>query len=336
MSFVSVRDGWLLMREEFEKLVAAGKIGRQHVETLVTLAASGFCVHRSWGFGQIKQIDTVFGRFNIDFQGRPGHSMDLAFAAESLKPIPPDHILARKATDIAELRHMAALHHLDLIRLVLQSYGGRATADQVQRVLTPDVITSDWKKWWEAAKREMKKSGHYQIPLKKNEPIVYQAQEVSLKDRLMGEFRAAKGLKARLTVAAELLRNLNDLTDQETAITDAIATLNAEIQSHQRTMSALALEAVFIRDDLRAAAGLARVEGELGDQDLWAQIEHPGRVLEQVAAAKHKRALQSFREANPALWADHVLGFMNSVGAKLCTECARLLIEILKMKYLFK
>ncbi len=315
------------MREEFEKLVAAGKIGRQHVETLVTLAASGFCVHRSWGFGQIKQIDTVFGRFNIDFQAKPDHSMDLAFAAESLKAIPPDHILARKATDIAGLRHMAALHHLDLIRLVLQSYGGRATADQIQRVLTPDVITSDWKKWWEAAKREMKKSGHFQIPLKKNEPIVYQVQEVSLKDRLMGEFKAAKGLKARLAVASELLHNLADLTDRETAIADALAALNAEIQSHQRTMPALALEAVFMRDDLRAAAGLARGEGELTDQDLWAQIEHPGRVLEQVASARHKRALQSFREAHPALWADHVLGFMNSVGAKLCTECGRLLIE---------
>jgi len=158
----------------------------------VTLAASGFCVHRSWWFGQIRQIDTVFGRFNIDFQAKPDHSMDLAFAAESLKAIPPDHILARKATDIAGLRHMAALHHLDLIRLVLQSYGGRATADQIQRVLTPDVITSDWKKWWEAAKREMKKSGHFQIPLKKNEPIVYQVQQVSLKDRLMAEFKSAK------------------------------------------------------------------------------------------------------------------------------------------------
>ncbi len=315
------------MREEFEKLVAAGKISRQHVEPLVTLVDSGFCLHRSWGFGQIKQVDTVFGRFNIDFQGKANHSMDLAFAAESLKPIARDHILARKATDIGELRQMAALHHLDLIRLVLQSYGGRATADQIQRMLVPDVITSDWKKWWEAAKRELKKDGHFLVPLKKNEPIVYQAQEVMLKDRLMGEFRAAKGLKARLTVATELLRNLADLTDKEATLADAVAALDTEIQSHQRTMPALALEAVFMRDDLRVAAGLPRPEGELTDQDLWAQIDQPGRVLEQVPAAKHKRALQSFREAQPALWADHVLGFMNSVSAKLCTECANLLIE---------
>ena len=49
----------------------------------------------------------------------------------------------------------------------------------------PDVIRDDWKKWWEAARRELKKDGHFQVPLKKTEPIIYQAKEVSLQDRLM-------------------------------------------------------------------------------------------------------------------------------------------------------
>jgi len=243
------------MREEFEKLVAAGKINRQHIDPLVVLAENGFCLHRSWGFGRIRQVDLVFARLQIDFQGKPNHSMDLAFGAESLKPIPRDHILARKADDLAGLRQMAALHHLDLIKLVLQSYGGRATLDQIQHVLVPDVITEDWKKWWDAARHELRKDGHFQVPLKKTEPIVYQAKEISLTDRLMTDFRAAKGLKARLVVATELWRNFADLNNREPAVAEAIATLNAEITSHQRTMPALALEAVFVRDDLFAAAG---------------------------------------------------------------------------------
>src|SRR6476620_2251183 len=114
------------MREEFEKLVAAGKINRQHVEPLVQLAKAGYCMHRSWGFGKITAVDTLLCRFLVDFPGKPGHSMDLAFAADSLKPIPSDHILARKAADLGALRQMAALHHLDLIKIVLQSYGGKA------------------------------------------------------------------------------------------------------------------------------------------------------------------------------------------------------------------
>src|SRR4029077_1263704 len=129
----------------------------------------------------------------------------------------------------------AATNHLELVKLVLNSFGGHATADQIQQVLGPDVIRDDWKKWWEAAKRELKKDGHFQVPLKKTEPIIYQVKEVSLQDRLMGEFRPAKGLKAKITVAGEFLKNASDLADKQGAATEIIAALNAEIPSYQRT-----------------------------------------------------------------------------------------------------
>ena len=184
------------MREEFEKLAAGGKINPKHIETLTLLAETGYCVHKSWGFGRITTVDTVFAQFLIDFHNKPAHKMALEFAAESLKPVSQDHILAKKASDLEGLRKLAALDHLAVIKLVLKSYGGKATTDQIQSVLVPDVITSDWKKWWEVAKRELKKDGHFQIPSKKTEPIVYQELEVSLQDRLLKDFRAAKGLSA--------------------------------------------------------------------------------------------------------------------------------------------
>ncbi len=315
------------MKEEFEKMVVAGKINRQHVEPLVLLAKGGYCTHRSWGFGKITTVDTVFGRFTIDFPGKAGHSMDLAFAAESLKPIPSDHVLARKSSDLASLRQMAALHHLDLIKLVLQSYGGRATPDQIQQTLVPDVIADDWKKWWEVAKRELKKDGHFQVSLKKTDPIIYQTLEISLQERLLGEFRAAKGLKARLTVANEILKNIADLSDKQAAATEAVAALNVEIATHQRTQPALALEAIFVRNDIQEAAGMATAEGDIAASSIWLQNLKLGQLVEQMPAAKHKRALQSFQEANPTLWYEALLTILNTVPAKLCGECAHLLIH---------
>src|SRR5271154_4741041 len=203
------------MKAEFEKLAAAGKIEGKHIAALTQLVEAGCCTHRSWGFGRIKTVDTVFARFTIDFPGKPGHPMDLGFAAESLKPVPKDHILARKATDLDAVRHLAA-HHIDLIKIVLNSFGGKATTDQIQQVLA-DVITDDWKKWWETAKREMKKDGHFIVPAKKTEAVVYQAQETSLQDRLLADFRKAKGLKARILVVAEVVKLASDLTDKKVA-----------------------------------------------------------------------------------------------------------------------
>lgn len=315
------------MREEFEKLVAAGKLDRQQVEPLVQLTTSGYCMHRSWGFGKITTVDTVFARFTIDFPSKPRHTMDLAFAAESLKPIPKEHILARKASDIEGLRHMAALNHLELIKLVLKSYGGHATADQIQAALVPDVIKDDWKKWWEAAKRELKKDGHFQVPLKKTEPLIYQAKEVTLQDRLLAEFRAAKGLKARILVATEVLKNAPDLTDKKAAANEVIPALNVEIATHQRTQPAVALEAIFVRDDIREAAGLPAGEGELTSKTIWAQDGRLGVLLEQVPAIKHRRTLDSFKDANPDRWIEIVRATLNVVPAKLCRECAQLLIH---------
>src|SRR4249920_329761 len=96
----------IFMKEEFEKIASAGKIEGRHVELLMHLTNSGFCMHRSWGFGRIRTVDTVFARFTIDFSGKTGHTMDLAFAAESLRPIPKDHILARKSSDLEALRQL--------------------------------------------------------------------------------------------------------------------------------------------------------------------------------------------------------------------------------------
>jgi transcription elongation GreA/GreB family factor len=308
-------------------MALAGKIEGRHIEPLLQLTTSGFCMHRSWGFGRIKTMDTVFARFTIDFPNKPGHTMDLAFAAESLKPIPKDHILARKAADLEGLRQMAALHHLDLIKVVLSSYGGKATVDQMQQVLVPDVIRDDWKKWWETAKREMKKDGHFQVPLKKTEPVVYQTQEVSLQNRLLAEFRAAKGLKARVAVATELHKNAHDLTDRQAAASEVIAALNAEIATYQRTQTSVALEAVFIRDDLRELGGLSPAEGETTAVQIWSQDTKFAALMELLPAAKHRRALESFKAANPERWHATIRGALNLVSARLCREFASLLVQ---------
>jgi transcription elongation GreA/GreB family factor len=315
------------MREEFEKLAAAGKIEGKHVEALTQLVEGGYCSHRSWGFGKIKTVDTVFARFTIDFPGKPGHTMDLAFAAESLKPIPKTHILARKAADIEAIRHLAA-HHLDLIKIVLNSFDGKATVDQIQQSLVPDVIRDDWKKWWETAKREMKKDGHFIVPVKKTEPVVYQAQETSLQARSLADFRAAKGLKARVVVVAEILKVVSDLSDKATVANEIIAALNADIISHQRTQPSVALEAIFARDELQHAAGVQPAAGEVTAAQIWLQdgIKF-GPLVETIPAAKHHRALESFREANPERWHEILRGAINLVSAKLAKEFASLLVQ---------
>lgn len=253
--------------------------------------------------------------------------MDLSFAAENLKPIPKNHILARKINDIEAVRQMAA-HHLELIQIVLNSYGGKATVDQIHQALVPDVIRDDWRKWWEVARREMKRDGHYVVPVKKTDPVIYQAQETTPTDRARADFRAAKGLKARVAVVAEILKVIPDLADKGAVAGDIITALNTDIVSHQRTQPAVALEAIFARDDLREAAGMPATDGEVSATQIWRQdgIKF-GVLMEAVPAAKHHRSLDSFKQAFPEQWHEILRGSLNLVSAKLAKEFGALLMR---------
>ena len=159
-------------------MAAAGKLERHHIEPLMQLTNSGFCMHRSWGFGRIKTVDTVFARFTIDFheQGR---------ATRWIWRLPPNRSSrfprttswrARPPTSKACAR-WPPRNHLDLIKLVLNSLrrqgdGGPDPAGARARChprRLEEMVGN-------GAKREMKKDGHFLVPLKKTEPIIYQVQ----------------------------------------------------------------------------------------------------------------------------------------------------------------
>ena len=247
----------------------------------------------------------------------------MAFSAESLKAIAKDHILARKALDLDGLKREAALHHLSVVKLALASFGGSATADQIQTILK-DVISSDWKKWWEVARSEMKKDGHFTVPLKKTEPILYQESELNIGVRLATDFKAAKGLKARVAVASEILKSVTDINDKA-VITEIVAMLNADITNHAVTMPALALEGVFIRDDLKKSAALDIAEGPITVRDILTSQNKLVDFFAELPAAKHRRTLEALRDSAPD-WGAKLILIINNVSAKLAGECARLLL----------
>ena len=328
------------MREEFEKLAATGKIQPKQIDALVKLTECGYCTHRSWGFGKITTVDTVFSRFLIDFESKSGHSMDLGFSADTLNPIPPDHIFVKKAKDMPGLREMAALRHVELIKLVIQSFGGSATTAQIQEVLVPDVIADDWRKWWEGVRKELKKDGHFRVPIKKSEAIVFNDESVSIEERLLSDFQNARGLKARIAVAQEIARNHEDLTNKTRVFQKIADDLNEEIAKQHKKQPALALDGIFVRDDLIQLAGMETTSDQVPSAEkIWkpeeneqktsrsAETQRVAKILEQLPASRHKRALRSYKAARPDSWADDVLEIINKVSLRLVGECANLLLD---------
>lgn len=313
------------MKEEFEKMAVAGKIHTGDVDPLVRLATEGFCMHKSWGFGQVKTVDVVLGKMTVDFAGRSGHAIDLAFAPKILTPISKEHIEARKSTDMENLKQLAALHHYQVIKVIIDSYGNLATSEKVQEALVPDVIDKDdYKKWWETARREMKKDGHFKLPTKKSEPIEYQMQDIPLQERLLNEFNSARGLKARLAVASEIAKSARDLDDASVVAEKALGKLNEEIRAHARTKPGLALEALMVRADFSKALGAELAKDAPTDATVWDTKPPLAELMAGMPATYQHRTLESFQAYDEA-WIEVLIDIINRLPARLVSECVSLL-----------
>ena len=320
------------MKEQLEKLAATGKITEANLEALLTLAEAGFCSHRSWGVGKIVKLDPLRERIIIDFEGKPGHSMDITFAAETLRPIESNHILARRITDLETLQNLAQEKPLELIKLLMESFSNKATNDQIQSALVPAIVAEeDWKKWWSALRAQMKKCGNYVIPSRKVEPILYQPAINSLQQRYLNDFNQTKVFKTRLTLLSKILQNLAELENPRALAEEIIPELNKEIHIHQEVNPSLALEAIFLRDELKRDLKIESEE-EITPQVIWSLNPNSDKnngvkILELLPPSIHKKAIISFKDTYPDTWANLFLENLNNISSKFCEEVVDLLLS---------
>ena len=153
--------------------------------------------------------------------------MQLQYAAETLQVIPDDHILAQKFSNASGVKQRAASEPVELLRGVIQDLGGRATVDQIAAALAPEVFSaSEFKKWWDSSKKKLKADGHFQIPVKKTDPIVLLEVAVAPSKGLIERFRGERYLKEQVAALDQITKALDDFAHE----VDELRILAAQVE----------------------------------------------------------------------------------------------------------
>jgi transcription elongation GreA/GreB family factor/imidazoleglycerol phosphate dehydratase HisB len=313
--------------DQIQALLDDGKAEARHVEALKKLGAGTYCIHRSWGFGKVASFDAIMAKFQIDFKGRPGHSMEARYAAESLEILPAEHILVQKAANLDTVKRLAVEQPVQLMRVVLASYGGQTTADAIAVALSPEVVaTADWKKWWDSAKRAMKKDPHFGIPAKKTEPFVLRDKPQRPEEEMLRAFASAASLKQKLQAAEQLLRIADHLTDVPAVFGPVIRALSDDIKSVPRRDPTATLEAIWVRDELAGLCGHQTPHTVEQIHEVIRSVRHLGELLQSLPSAKQKRLLPHLRTAYPDTWHDTLRQILLSADAKLAGDVIEFLI----------
>ena len=311
------------MDSELEKLVEAAKLASKAAEKLDALKPGTFCLHKSWGFGRVAEWNLLLNQIVIDFTGKKGHVMQLQYAAENLTLIPPEHFLARKATDLAATKKLAKDDSVALVRNILESLDGQATAQQISDWMVPDLFNeTEWKRWWESARRQMKARGAFSIPVKKTEPIQIRAEGISHADELIEGFNHARQPKQQVAALEQIIKFQEQFKEPEKQLQPVIAAIENVATRNQKLHPELTFELVLGRDDLlerfpqlkTTHIGLT-LEKLIADEEKRLVL-----ILPKLPAAKEKRILQALPVALGDRWSARALQLMQSVHGRMVAQ----------------
>ena len=317
------------MTSEIQKAVEAGKLSAAAGQALEKLQPGTFVVHKSWGFGQVDAVNFLVSQMTIHFKTKKGHPMQLQYAAESLLAIESDHILAQIAADGTAVKARAKNDPTGLMRAVLVSFGGKATQDQITQAFVPALFTdAEFKKWWEPAKKALKKDGHFVVPAKKTEPFELRDAPVSHADQFLSTFANARQLKDQLTALDQILKNLPEFTDPAAQLAPVLATADSQARKNQRLNTAQALELLLTRDEIAEKANLPKGDDALAvAQILRDEKRKLVSLIADLPAAKHKRVFAELPAAFGDEWPAIAIDLAARGSTRVCTEAARLLEE---------
>ncbi len=220
-AFDSKREPDRLEHAGFDKSIPLAEALRR-LETLAALKPGTLCHKDAWGFGMVVGVDDFYGKLVVDFDRKRGHEMTLSYAAEALEMIGPDHLLARHHADPDALAALVAKDPAETVRIALRSFGPMNAAALQERLCDGIVEPSDWKRFWDMARKTLKNDKRVRMPARRADRIEILSQEQRYDATWFAELSACSDMDRIHELLTELLdacdRQDWTRTEQETLI----------------------------------------------------------------------------------------------------------------------
>ena len=306
------------MESELSTVTLPENLSPALLEKLKQLAPGTYCLHRSWGFGKIKDWDSAREAVIIDFKSKQGHVMQYEYAAESLTPLPNDHVSVQKVEALATLRQKAQDDPVVLVQDCIRSLEGQATADNIQTLLSPDVISAaDYKKWWDGAKRALKKNGLFYVPGKKNEALRQLEAASALGDSALENLRLANGPKAILGTLSAVAKYWPEIKS-ESVLNEIAELLETTLSKIPKSQLPIQIELALARDEFLTQAGRPVEPGQWALVALTPQAAPAlSTLLDALPGSRQPKLLEALRTGLPEAWPALFLGLIPRANGRV-------------------
>ena len=299
-------------------------------EALEAMQDGSYCIHRSWGFGQIQSFDDAQGKLIIDFEDgeMKGHAMDPVFCIGKLEVLPVEHVLSRSRSDPETIQQMAKKDQVGLVIEILSSCEELcASTREIERILLHMLGPVKAKKWWTNVKKQLVKDPRIAVPNKKSDDYLLRDKPKKPEDEVLEEFHEAQSSKEKILLAEKLFELSADKQELKKVLPAVLTTLTQAIIEAKRLSLAERLYGVWVRNNLARDVeddvdALAPTSGSVLEE-----VEDLAELADELPVKFQSRFLDLLERVYPEDWKGKIVGIFRKSNGKITAECAHFLMD---------
>lgn len=334
-------------KEAIEQLLENNPALRTRRDAIEAMVPGAYCLHASWGFGQIKSYDAAGNRLIIDFDTKPGHPMAPEFCVDKLRILAADNILVRQRVEPKKIEDLVKNDRTGLIKAILSSAPTRTMSIvELETTLIKLLGPVKMKKWWSEAKKEVARDPAIAAPAKKEGAYVLRAEgeEVKPEAEILEEYYLNKNPRKKIELAEKLfnssLKELDSASDKsekvkhiEKDLHNIFDELTHALQNAKTLRKAEILRGVWVRNDLcrHFKEEVETLEPTRSAILLSCSKDELNEVAQEIpqSPAYLKRLLSNIKEVYPEAtqWQEVVVELLRKSTGKFTAECVNFLVE---------
>ncbi|MDQ8196902.1 GreA/GreB family elongation factor [Pelagicoccus enzymogenes] len=296
---------------------------------LEAMQPGNYCIHQSWGFGQIKDYDAPENKLIIDFEGKEGHRMDPGFCVNTMQVLLPDHVLVQKELEPAAVEELIAKEPAQLIVNLLKQYPNNAASTaEIESVLARVIGPIKYKKWWTATKKLLAKDPRISVPARKTGMYVLRDEPVTLEEELIEDYNSTQSAKRRVAIAEALLDTVGDkLEEHRDQLGLILHTLATAVRESNQLTSAEKLKGAWIRNDIARLLEIDVETFEPSVVQILSDIDGLDQLIDELPTNSQGRALKAIKASHPADWKEICFSLLKNSSGKFTTDSVNFLVE---------
>lgn len=274
------------------------------LEKYFYLDCGDYVYHKSWGVGQVFSVDAQGEKVNINFEKKSNHSVAMDIAPAILQKLDKDDLLAMIYAQKDVLNKMIEENPVDLIKLTLKYFKGRASVSHIKNRLISGVIPPEaWSRWWTSTKKLLKKDPY--IKLTDGTPttsfLEFRASPMSHHHEILEKLSQTKDISKKIAITKSYISEMKNTEISKETLCEIVALFKNESDQLYGTNPSLVTECLLLLDE---------IQGVL--------MEEPGKYIPGIETliSTHKILPELVENMDILEYKKHVLGLIKKIKSE--------------------